>query len=69
MQTGSRLEVLCAGIIVADAIASPVEAIPPPGLLTRVDSVQPATGGCALSTATALVRLSTPTALCEAMAL
>jgi sugar/nucleoside kinase (ribokinase family) len=60
----SDAEVLCAGIVVADAIASPVDAIPPPGLLTLVDSVQLATGGCALSTATALVRLGTPTALC-----
>ncbi len=64
MQPGSRTEVLCAGIVVADAIASPVDAIPPPGLLTLVDSVQLATGGCALSTATALVRLGTPAALC-----
>jgi sugar/nucleoside kinase (ribokinase family) len=64
MQPGARSEVLCAGIVVADAIASPVDAIPPPGLLTLVDSVQLATGGCALSTATALVRLGTPTALC-----
>jgi sugar/nucleoside kinase (ribokinase family) len=64
MQPGSRFEVLCAGIVVADAIASPVDVVPPPGLLTLVDSVQLATGGCALSTATALVRLGTPTALC-----
>jgi sugar/nucleoside kinase (ribokinase family) len=64
MQPGSGFEVLCAGIVVADAIASPVDAVPPPGLLTLVDSVQLATGGCALSTATALVRLGTPTALC-----
>ena len=56
------------GVVVADAIASPVDAIPPPGLLT-LSSPAPATGGCAPSTATALVRLSTPTALCEAMAL
>jgi hypothetical protein len=49
MQPGSRFEVLCAGIVVADAIASQVDAVPP-GLLTLVDSVQPATGGCVLST-------------------
>jgi sugar/nucleoside kinase (ribokinase family) len=64
MQPGSEPVVLCAGIVVADAIASPVDAAPPPGLLTLVDSVQLATGGCALSTATALARLGTPTALC-----
>jgi sugar/nucleoside kinase (ribokinase family) len=64
MRPGSQPVVLCAGIVVADAIASPVDAAPPPGLLTLVDSVQLATGGCALSTATALGRLGTPTALC-----
>jgi sugar/nucleoside kinase (ribokinase family) len=64
MRPGSEPVVLCAGIVVADAIASPVDAPPPPGLLTLVDSVELATGGCALSTATALARLGTPTALC-----
>ena len=64
MQAGSQPVVLCAGIVVADAIASPVDSVPPPGLLTLVDSVQLATGGCALSTATALARLGTSTALC-----
>jgi hypothetical protein len=32
MQPGARSEVLCAGIVVADAIASPVDAVPSPGL-------------------------------------
>jgi sugar/nucleoside kinase (ribokinase family) len=57
-------EVLCAGIIVADAIASPVDEPPDKGALALVDSVQLATGGCALSTATALARLGVPAALC-----
>jgi sugar/nucleoside kinase (ribokinase family) len=60
----SLLEVLCAGIIVADAIASPVDRPPEPGVVNLVDSVQLATGGCALSTATALARLGVRTALC-----
>jgi hypothetical protein len=34
MQTGSRSKVLCAGIVVAYAAASPVDAVPPPRLLT-----------------------------------
>ena len=34
MQPGARPEVLCAGIVVADAIASPVDVVPPLGLLT-----------------------------------
>ena len=64
MTPDSHPEVLCAGIIVADAIAAPVDEPPEPGLLRLVDSVQLATGGCALSTATALARLGARTALC-----
>lgn len=60
----SNAEVLCAGIIVADAIASPVDGVPEQGVVNLVDSVQLATGGCALSTATALARLGVRTALC-----
>jgi sugar/nucleoside kinase (ribokinase family) len=56
--------VLCAGIIVADAIASPVDDHPEKGRLALVDSVQLHTGGCALSTASALVKLGVPTAVC-----
>jgi sugar/nucleoside kinase (ribokinase family) len=55
--------VLCAGIVVADAIASPVDEPPERGRLALVDSVQLHTGGCALSTASALTRLGTATAL------
>ena len=64
MTPDSQPEVLCAGIVVADAIASPVDGAPDAGLLTLVDSVVLATGGCALSTATALEQLGTHTALC-----
>jgi sugar/nucleoside kinase (ribokinase family) len=64
MPPASQPEVLCAGIIVADAIASPVDEIPDKGRLALVDSVQLHTGGCALSTASALVRLGVPTSLC-----
>jgi sugar/nucleoside kinase (ribokinase family) len=60
----SNAEVLCAGIVVADAIASPVDQAPEPGVVNLVESVQLATGGCALSTATALARLGVGTALC-----
>jgi len=64
MTPPSQSEVLCAGIIVADAIASPVDQVPETGRLALVDSVELHTGGCALSTASALVRLGVPTALC-----
>jgi sugar/nucleoside kinase (ribokinase family) len=64
MRPDPQPEVVCAGIVVADAIASPVDDLPERGLLALVDSVLLATGGCALSTATALLELGTPTALC-----
>jgi sugar/nucleoside kinase (ribokinase family) len=64
MTADSSPQVLCAGIIVADAIASPVDELPETGRLALVDSVQLHTGGCALSTASALVRLGVSTALC-----
>jgi sugar/nucleoside kinase (ribokinase family) len=64
MPPDSPPQVLCAGIIVADAIASPVDELPETGRLALVDSVQLHTGGCALSTASALERLGVPTALC-----
>ena len=64
MPPDSPSQVLCAGIIVADAIASPVDELPETGRLALVDSVQLHTGGCALSTASALVRLGMTTALC-----
>ena len=64
MRRASRVEVLCAGILVADAIASPVDELPETGRLALVDSVELHTGGCALSTASALTRLGMPTALC-----
>jgi sugar/nucleoside kinase (ribokinase family) len=63
MASGSQSEVLCAGIVVADAIASPIDEPPERGRLALVDSVQLHTGGCALSTASALARLGVPTAL------
>src|SRR5918997_5107374 len=64
MPPDSPSQVLCAGIIVADAIASPVDELPETGRLALVDSVQLHTGGCALSTAPALMRLGMTTALC-----
>jgi hypothetical protein len=42
MQPGARSEVQCAGIVVVDAIASPVDSVPPPGLLTLVPDLEKA---------------------------
>jgi len=50
-------DVVCLGILVADAIARPVDDVPPRGALELVDEISLHGGGCALNTASALVRL------------
>lgn len=50
-------EVVCLGIVVADVVCRPVEALPPRGTLARVDEMSLHGGGCALNTATVLSRL------------
>lgn len=50
-------DVVCLGILVADAIARPVDELPPGGALGLVDEISLHGGGCALNTATTLVRL------------
>ena len=51
------IDVVCVGILVADVIARPVDALPPRGELAFVDEISLRGGGCALSTASALTRL------------
>ncbi len=51
-----RPDVVCLGILVADVIARSVEELPPAGTLTLLDEISLHGGGCALNTATALVR-------------
>lgn len=50
------MDVVCLGILVADVIARPVEELPPRGRLALVDEVSLRAGGCAVNTASALVR-------------
>jgi sugar/nucleoside kinase (ribokinase family) len=50
-------DVVCLGILVADAIARPVDDVPTRGALELVDEISLHGGGCALNTASALVRL------------
>jgi sugar/nucleoside kinase (ribokinase family) len=50
-------EVVCLGILVADAIARTVDDVPARGTLELVDEISLHGGGCALNTASALVRL------------
>jgi hypothetical protein len=42
MQPGARSEVLCAGMCLAGAIASPADSVPAPGLLTLVPDLEKA---------------------------
>jgi sugar/nucleoside kinase (ribokinase family) len=50
-------DVVCLGILVADAIARPVDELPERGTLGLVDEVSLRGGGCALNTASALAKL------------
>ena len=49
-------DVVCLGILVADVIARPVDGLPPGGELELVDEISMRGGGCALNTASVLVR-------------
>lgn len=51
------MDVVCLGILVADAIARPVDALPERGSLGLVEEVSLRGGGCALNTASVLARL------------
>jgi sugar/nucleoside kinase (ribokinase family) len=50
-------DVVCLGILVADVIARPVDDLPPRGSLAAVEEIDLRGGGCALNTASALVKL------------
>jgi sugar/nucleoside kinase (ribokinase family) len=50
------MDVVCLGILVADAIARPVDELPDRGSLGLVDEISLHGGGCALNTASAVVR-------------
>ena len=52
-----HLDVLCAGILVADLFVPPLPRLPEPGELLKVGPMQLATGGCAFNAAMDLVRL------------
>jgi sugar/nucleoside kinase (ribokinase family) len=56
-------EVTCLGILVADVVGKPVDAIPERGKLTLVDTMELHTGGCAANTGTALAKIGVDTAI------
>jgi sugar/nucleoside kinase (ribokinase family) len=51
------VDVACLGILVADVVVQPVDALPPAGSLGLVDAVQLHGGGCALNVASTAARL------------
>jgi sugar/nucleoside kinase (ribokinase family) len=53
----SVIDVVCLGILVADVIARRVDELPPRGSLGLVEEISLRGGGCALNTASVLVRL------------
>ena len=53
---GPPPDVVCLGILVADVVVRHVDAIPAEGSLAVVDEIELHGGGCALNTASALVR-------------
>lgn len=55
--SGERLDVLCAGILVADLFVPPIPRIPEPGELLKVASMLLDTGGCAANAGVDLARL------------
>ncbi|MGH8982881.1 MAG: carbohydrate kinase family protein, partial [Acidimicrobiia bacterium] len=52
-----RLDVICFGILVADAIVRPVDEHPPRGALALVEEISLRAGGCAVNSAITLARL------------
>lgn len=56
-------DVLCVGILVADAIAKPVEKIPEKGKLEAVDNISLYSGGCAVTAAINLAKIGRRAAL------
>jgi sugar/nucleoside kinase (ribokinase family) len=59
----SAIEVLCAGIVVADHVCSPISHLPAPGELVLADRLLLTIGGCAANVAVDLVKLGVPAAV------
>lgn len=56
-------DVACLGILVADAVARPVEELPERGKLVLVEEISLSIGGCAANTGVGLARLGIPTSV------
>lgn len=51
------MQCLCAGIVVADVVSSPIAAFPPPGTLVLTPGIELTIGGCAANVAADLAKL------------
>jgi sugar/nucleoside kinase (ribokinase family) len=56
-------QVACLGILVADVVGKPIEALPTRGTLAAIECIELHAGGCAANTSIALARLGIPTAI------
>lgn len=54
------MKAVCIGILVADVIGRPIDAVPFPGTLQLVSSIEPHIGGCAANTGIGLTKLGVP---------
>ena len=59
----TKLEIICAGIIVADLFLPPIDALPNEGELIKIDEPAHQVGGCASNTAIALSKLGKKTGI------
>src|SRR6516164_3390664 len=56
-------DVLCAGIVVADHVCTPIDHLPAAGELVMADRLLLTIGGCAANTAVDLVKMGVPAAV------
>jgi sugar/nucleoside kinase (ribokinase family) len=59
-----RPDVLCAGIVVADHVSTPIDRLPAAGELVLADRLILTIGGCASNVAVDLAKLGVPAAVC-----
>lgn len=59
-----RFDVLCAGIVVVDHLAAPVDHLPEAGRLVLTDQCFLSIGGCASNVAVDLAKMQVPTTVC-----
>lgn len=57
-------DISCVGIITADTLVKPVDALPERGLLSKVENIQLSVGGCAANAAIDLAKLGVSASIC-----